>query len=46
MSTGSGLGLFIVKESLSTIVGRIEVSSIQKESTTFSILFPLPKTSK
>lgn len=37
---GSGLGLFIVKESLNKVGGDIKVSSVLNEGTTFEILFP------
>jgi PAS domain S-box-containing protein len=40
-STGSGLGLYIVKNSLEKLNGRIEVESVYGESTSFHISCPL-----
>jgi signal transduction histidine kinase len=37
---GSGLGLFIVKEALNKINGKISVSSNTAEGTTFKITIP------
>jgi two-component system NtrC family sensor kinase len=42
---GTGLGLYIVKEIVEDLGGRIEVQSVVDEGTTFRILFPsLPPT--
>lgn len=40
-STGSGLGLYIVRETISKLGGSIQVSSIVNEGTTFTVSFPL-----
>jgi len=40
ISTGSGLGLFIVKETLSVLKGKIKVKSTFGEGTTFTIVLP------
>lgn len=40
-SKGSGLGLFIVKETVSVLNGDIEVNSVPGEGTTFAITIPL-----
>lgn len=40
MSKGSGLGLFIVKETLTKIGGKIKVQSCFGEQTTFELLIP------
>jgi signal transduction histidine kinase len=42
-SNGSGLGLYIVKESIEKLEGKIEVQSKLKEGTTFIITIPLSK---
>ena len=39
-SSGSGLGLYIVKESVNILEGEIEVYSIQNEGTTFILKIP------
>jgi PAS domain S-box-containing protein len=39
-NTGSGLGLYIVKESLNTLKGHIKVESVQGQGTTFTINIP------
>ncbi len=39
-STGSGLGLYIVKGVIEKLGGKIEVESVYKQSTTFKILIP------
>ncbi|HTH54755.1 MAG TPA: HAMP domain-containing sensor histidine kinase [Cyclobacteriaceae bacterium] len=40
LSQGSGLGLYIVKETLEKLSGTIQLSSIPKEGSTFSISVP------
>ena len=40
-STGSGLGLYIVKETINKLGGSIEVQSTINEGTTFIVSFPL-----
>lgn len=40
--TGSGLGLYIAKEAVEKLKGRMEVKSVLKEGTTFTITLPLP----
>lgn len=40
-SEGSGLGLYIVKETLAKLQGRIDVTSMLYEGTTFSISLPV-----
>ena len=40
-STGSGLGLFIVKESVNKLNGKIKVDSVVEEGSTFTIKLPL-----
>ncbi len=42
-SNGSGLGLYIVKESIEKLQGKIEVHSKLKEGTTFTIIIPSSK---
>jgi len=39
-SQGSGLGLYIAKENIEKLGGRIEVTSTEMEGTTFTILIP------
>ncbi len=39
-SDGSGLGLYIVKETLAKLSGTIQLSSLPSEGSTFSILLP------
>lgn len=39
-STGSGLGLYIVKETLAKLNGRIEFKSIEDEGSVFSVFLP------
>ncbi|MEM1137899.1 MAG: HAMP domain-containing sensor histidine kinase, partial [Bacteroidota bacterium] len=39
-SRGSGLGLYIVKESVNILKGEISVSSRQNDGSTFSIKIP------
>lgn len=41
-TSGSGLGLYIVKESISTLKGHIQVESVQNTGTTFTIKLPVP----
>lgn len=40
--SGSGLGLYIAKESVEKLKGRMEVKSVFKEGTTFTITLPIP----
>lgn len=40
-STGSGLGLFIVRESVNKLKGNIKVDSMIGEGSTFTLIFPL-----
>lgn len=40
--SGSGLGLYIARESIEKLNGRIEVKSVYKEGTTFIITLPMP----
>lgn len=40
-SQGSGLGLFIVKETVAKLSGRIELDSVVREGSTFSITLPI-----
>lgn len=39
-TTGSGLGLYIVKSILDTVGGRIELESVPEKNTTFTVIFP------
>lgn len=39
-SSGSGLGLYIVKEALSKMKGEIHVESSKNTGSTFTIVFP------
>lgn len=39
-SQGSGLGLYIVKETLSKLSGEIRLQSVPKQGSTFSVVFP------
>ena len=39
-STGSGLGLYIVKEALNKMNGTIKVESVEEEGTTFTVIMP------
>jgi signal transduction histidine kinase len=39
-SQGSGLGLYIVKETLSKLSGQISLQSVPKQGSTFSVVFP------
>ena len=41
-SKGSGLGLFIVKETLAALKGKIHVDSIPGSETIFIIILPIP----
>ncbi len=45
-SKGSGLGLYIVKETVDKLNGKIEVSSRKNEGTTFTLTIPLLKSIK
>ncbi len=40
LSTGSGLGLYIVKETMEKLEGSISVTSVYNESTTFTLTVP------
>ncbi len=40
-SQGSGLGLFIVKETVAKLSGRVQLSSVVKEGSTFSVTLPI-----
>lgn len=40
LSTGSGLGLYIVKETIEKLGGTIEVNSAQGQGTSFKLIFP------
>jgi len=40
--SGSGLGLYIAKESVEKLKGQIEVNSVFREGTVFTILLPIP----
>lgn len=44
LSTGSGLGLYIVKETINKLKGSIKVTSVYGESTTFALTLPNLKT--
>jgi signal transduction histidine kinase len=39
-SNGSGLGLFIVKETLGVLKGKISVTSVVDHETTFAVILP------
>ncbi len=41
LSKGSGLGLFIVRESVSKLNGNVKVKSVKGEGTTFTLTFPI-----
>jgi two-component system, sensor histidine kinase len=45
-SNGSGLGLFIAREAVGRLQGKITVRSKRAEGTTFTILLPVPANSK
>lgn len=38
---GTGIGLFIIKEIIDAVGGRIKIESVEKEGTTVSVLLPL-----
>jgi signal transduction histidine kinase len=40
--SGSGLGLYIAKEAVEKLNGRIEITSVYTEGTTFTITIPIP----
>lgn len=42
--SGSGLGLYIAKESVEKLKGQIEINSVFKQGTTFTITLPCPVT--
>jgi signal transduction histidine kinase len=44
-STGSGIGLYIVREVITLLSGKIEVSSIDGTGTTFRLFIPRTNTS-
>ena len=39
-SQGSGLGLYIVKETVEKLQGNIQVQSVPREGTTFTLVIP------
>jgi PAS domain S-box-containing protein len=42
---GTGIGLYIIKEILEALGGRLEIESVEKKGTTVSVFLPLPPAS-